>query len=455
MTLKTFNPATGKLLKEYPTFSASEIRSLLEDCRETQQAWSEVPVRERAGKLRQLSHRLQDRRAALAGMITAEMGKPAAEASAEVQKCSWVCDYYADNAAEFLAPRVAPSSARESRIHFRPLGVVLAIMPWNYPLWQVFRFAAPNLAAGNGAVLKHAENVTGCALEVERLFVESGIPEDLFRVLRASPKQVESVVRRAEVAAVTLTGGEDAGRKIARQAGSELKKTVLELGGSDAYILLRDAPVARAVDACVRSRLKNSGQSCIAAKRFVVVPEILEAFEESIVTRFEETPWGPPTDIRNEVGPLARADVRDELHEQVRQSIDDGARLLTGGTIPDREGYYYPPTVLTGVTPGMRVFDEETFGPVAAIVPAEDEHDAVELSNRSSYGLGGAIFTRDIAHGRDLAVSEIESGVVFINDQVDSDPRLPFGGVKDSGYGRELGEFGIREFVNVKTVAVA
>jgi succinate-semialdehyde dehydrogenase / glutarate-semialdehyde dehydrogenase len=382
------------------------------------------------------------------------MGKPLAGGRSEVEKCAWVCRYYADNAEAFLAPEPAPSDASRSFVAFLPLGPVLAVMPWNFPFWQVFRFAAPALMAGNAGLLKHAANVTGCALAIEQIFKDAGFPPPLFRALLVSSQRVAAVIAAPEVKAVTLTGSTPAGRAVASKAGEMLKKTVLELGGSDPYVVLEDADLEAAAETCVASRLINSGQSCIAAKRFIVAEPVRQRFEELFVEKMRARKMGDPLQPGVDVGPQARRDLRDDLHRQVEQSVKAGARLLLGGTVPAGPGAFYPPTVLGDVRKGMPAYDEETFGPVAAIIAAKDEADAVRLANDSVFGLGAAVFTRDVERGQRIAAEELEAGSCFVNSFVKSDPRLPFGGIKESGYGRELAVFGIREFVNIKTVYV-
>jgi succinate-semialdehyde dehydrogenase/glutarate-semialdehyde dehydrogenase len=381
------------------------------------------------------------------------MGKPLKQGAAEAEKCARVCDYYAENAEAYLAPDTIKTESSRSYVAFEPLGVVLAVMPWNFPLWQVYRFAAPALMAGNVGVLKHASNVPGCALVIEEIFAQAGFPEGAFRTLLIGNKQVQAVIEHTLVRAVTLTGSTAAGKTVAAQAAAVLKKTVLELGGSDPYVVLEDANLDHAVQTCVNSRLINSGQSCIAAKRFVVVEPVLAAFTDRFVALMKAKKVGDPLLEGTDVGPQARHDLRDDLHKQVLASVERGATLLLGGEVPPGKGAYYPPTVLADVKPGMPAYDEELFGPVAAIIGARDEQDAVRIANDTIFGLGAAVFTKDAKRGERIA-RELEAGATFVNSSVASDPRLPFGGIKESGYGRELGHYGIKEFVNVKTVCV-
>jgi succinate-semialdehyde dehydrogenase/glutarate-semialdehyde dehydrogenase len=383
-----------------------------------------------------------------------EMGKPVAQGRSEVDKCAWVCRYYVEHGAAFLAPEAVVSDAAKSYVTFQPLGTVLAVMPWNFPLWQVFRFAAPALMAGNAGLLKHSSNVSGCALAIEQILHAAGFPSPLFRTLLVGSARVGALVDAPQVAAVTLTGSTPAGRAVAARAGAALKKTVLELGGSDPYVILEDADLEAAAEACAASRLINGGQSCIAAKRFVVVEAVRARFEELLVERMRARRLGDPLDPAVDVGPQARHDLRDDLRRQVARSVELGARVRLGGEVPSGPGAFYPPTVLTGVTRGMPAHDEELFGPVAAVIAAQDEADALRKANDSPFGLGAAVFTRDRARGERLAAEELQAGSCFVNAFVRSDPRLPFGGIKESGYGRELSSFGIREFVNVKTVYV-
>jgi succinate-semialdehyde dehydrogenase/glutarate-semialdehyde dehydrogenase len=382
------------------------------------------------------------------------MGKPIRDGIAEIQKCAGGCDYFAENAERFLAPEPVATEARKSYVAFNPLGVVLAVMPWNFPFWQVFRFAAPGLMAGNAGVLKHASNVPGCALAIEQVFRKAGFPEHLFRTLLIGSKEVTAVIEHPLVRAVTLTGSGPAGRAVASKAGAMLKKTVLELGGSDPYLVLEDADLEHAAVLCTKGRLINMGQSCIAAKRFIVVDKVRSRFEELFVERMSAPKFGDPLSEQTELGPLARHDLRDALHDQVQRSVAVGARCLLGGKIPDGPGAYYPPTVLTDVDKGMPAYQEELFGPVAAVIPVKDEEEAIAVANDSVFGLGGAVLTGNRERGERIARERIESGSIFVNEAVRSDARLPFGGVKESGYGRELSNYGIKEFVNIKSVYI-
>lgn len=454
MTIVSINPATGDPIQTYDEMTAADVAGAITDAHQAWLRWRAVSFAERATLMRAAAARLRQRKVELARLMAVEMGKPLAQGVAEAEKCAWVCDYYAEHAEAHLAPDVIPTDAAKSYVVFEPLGVVLAIMPWNFPLWQVFRFAAPALMAGNVGVLKHASNVPGCALAIEAIFAEAGFPNGAFRTLLIGNAQVRAAIEHPLVRAVTLTGSTPAGKAVAAQAGAVLKTTVLELGGSDPYLVLDDADLEHAVTVCVNARLINGGQSCIAAKRFIVAEPVRAAFTERFVALMRAKRMGDPLADGTDVGPQARTDLRDGLHQQVRDSIDRGAMLLLGGTVPPGKGAYYPPTVLANVKPGMPAYDDELFGPVAAIIAAHDEADAIRIANDSPFGLGAAVFTRDTARGERVARA-LDAGSTFVNGPVVSDPRLPFGGVKASGYGRELGSYGIKEFVNVKTVVVS
>lgn len=447
----TINPATEEPLGDYPEISDSELQDRLEQAAATFAAWSRSPLHERRLRMRRLAELLREQQDQHARLITQEMGKPLAQATAEVAKCALACDYFADHAAGFLEPEVVGSQAAASYVRFDPLGPILAVMPWNFPYWQVFRFAAPALMAGNVGLLKHASNVSGSAVAIERLFAEAGFPGGAMTSLLVSAARVSDIIAHPSIAAVTLTGSEPAGRAVAATAGQHLKKTVLELGGSDPFIVLADAHLPEAARQAVQARLVNSGQSCIAAKRFIVEESVAAEFESLFVEHFRNLRVGDPLDPATQVGPLARADLLDDLDDQVRRSVQAGAECVLGGHRMDGRGYFYAPTVLRGVRPGMAAFDEETFGPVAALVRARNAEEAITLANRSRFGLGASLWTSNLERGQRWA-ERIEAGCVFLNAPVVSDPRLPFGGIKASGYGRELSRFGLREFVNIKSV---
>ena len=453
--LDVTNPTTGALIRQYPKMSELSALDILERVARSQAEWRETDFPYRAERTRVAADVLRGRSGEFAELMTLEMGKPIEQARSEVEKCAVGCEYYADHAERMLAPETANTDAARSYWTYRPLGIVLAVMPWNFPFWQVFRFAAPNLMAGNAGVLKHASNVPGCALAIEEVFREAGFPHDLFRTLLVDDSAVAGIIEDERVRAVTVTGSVAAGKAVAAKAGALAKKTVLELGGNDPYLVLADADLALASEICARSRLTNSGQSCIAAKRFVVVDAVHDEFVERFVAQMNEAKMGDPMRDDTDVGPLARADLRDALHDQVGRTVEAGARCVLGGEIPKRDGAWYPPTVLVDVSPGMPAYEEEMFGPVAAVIRAQDEEAAIRIANDTSFGLGAAIFTRDIERGEQIARDRLEAGSCFVNALVKSDPRLPFGGIKESGYGRELSDLGIREFVNAKTVWVA
>lgn len=443
--ITTIDPATAKPLREYAVHGPEEISRILAAARAGFRAWKEEPFSLRAALLTKLAALLRRDLEQLAALMQSEMGKRLEEGRAEVEKCATAAEYYAREGEKFLRGIPVPTEAASSFVCFEPLGTVLAIMPWNFPFWQAVRCLAPALMAGNTVVLKHASSVTGCSLALERLLQEASGRTDLFQSVLLKGGDVLPLIARSEISAVSFTGSTNAGREIAAAAGKALKKCVLELGGSDAYVVLADANIAMAAKVCAQSRLINAGQSCIAAKRFIVEQAVREEFERLFVAALQSA----------SLAPLARADLRDELHSQVERSVAGGARLLCGGKIPPGPGAFYPATVLTGVKPGNAAFEEETFGPVAAVIEAGDEKEAIQLANQSVFGLGAAVFTRDRAKGERIASQELAAGSCFVNALVKSDPRLPFGGTKESGYGRELSEFGIREFVNIKTVWVS
>ncbi|MHB8509097.1 MAG: NAD-dependent succinate-semialdehyde dehydrogenase [Candidatus Dormibacteria bacterium] len=447
------NPATGAEITSFPAMTKAEVDAAVEAADEAYRTWRRTSFASRNELMVRAAGMLRDRRHEYARLITTEMGKPITEALAEVDKCSLGCEYYAANAEGLLADQSRATNATESFVAFRPLGVILAIMPWNFPFWQVFRFAAPALMAGNAALLKHASNVTGCAVAIERLFQDVGFPTGIFQSLRIPGAEVASVLADERVAAVTLTGSSEVGATVAAMAGSLIKKQVLELGGADAFVVLEDADIDAAASTACRARFQNNGQSCICAKRFIVVDSVADAFVASLTRRVAQLVIGDPEEAVTQVGPLARADLVDTIADQVDRSVAAGAELVAGGVRIDSAGFFYAPTVLDRVTSEMAVFREETFGPVAAITRVQDESEALDAANDCQYGLGGAVWTADVERGKRFA-SAVESGSVFINGMTASDPRLPFGGVKRSGYGRELAEFGIREFVNIQTVWV-
>jgi len=454
MSIQSINPATGEVLETFSPTPAAELERIMAAAHAAFLEWRTTPFRERAAHMREAARVLRERRAEFARTMTLEMGKPIAQGEAEADKCAWACEYYAEHAEALLAEQPRETDASRSYVRFDPLGTVLAVMPWNFPFWQVFRFAAPALMAGNAGILKHASNVPRCALQIEEVFRQAGFPRGLFATVLLGGAAVGALIDDPRIVAVTLTGSDHAGSTVAEQAGRQLKKTVLELGGSDPFIVLADADLGVASKSAAEARLINSGQSCICAKRFIVVEAVADRFLERFKSELGSRRMGDPLDRDTQVGPQARVDLRDDLHKQVEESIKRGAKRLLGGEIPHGKGAFYPPTLLTAVDKGMPAFDEETFGPVAAVVRAKDEADAIRLANDSTFGLGASLWTRDRQRAEHLA-AQIEAGAVFVNGIVKSDPRLPFGGVKRSGYGRELAEYGIREFVNIKSVWIA
>ena len=450
--MKSINPATHEVIKEYELMDDKILDDIVHRAALAQDDWRKNSFDERASILRKVAKILKSNKSDYARLMAREMGKPLPQGESESEKCAWVCNYYTDNAEDFLSDEVIESDADKSYVTYNPLGTVLAIMPWNFPFWQLFRFGAPALMAGNAAILKHAPNVTGCALAIEDIMHKAGIPKDLFRTVIADVDQTQELITHRDIHAVTLTGSTRAGKAVASKAGSVLKKTVLELGGSDPYVILADADIENTAETCVTSRLINSGQSCIAAKRFIVVEDNYDEFLEAVIEKMKAKKIGDPFESVTDIGPMAREDLRDQLHDQVQLSVKRGANCVIGGEIPDNDGAFYPPTVLTDITNVMPAYDQELFGPVATVIKVRDEEEAIEVANDTNYGLGAAIFSEDIDHAEEIAANELQAGCCFINEFVKSDPRLPFGGIKNSGYGRELSHFGIKEFVNIKTV---
>ncbi len=449
------NPATGDIIKQYPLHTPDQVQKAIENAQTCYMKWRSVPVERRAAQLTKVSDVLLKNKDNYARLIATEMGKPFKESISEVEKCALAARYFAENAPAFLADKHVATEYKKSYVAFRPIGIVLGVMPWNFPFWQVLRYAFPTLAAGNVGLLKHASNVPGCALAIESIFREAGFPEHAFQSLLIPGSQVESVIADPRIAAVTLTGSTPAGKAVAAAAGKYLKKTVLELGGSDPYLVLADCDIEHAIKICGTSRLNNCGQSCVSAKRLIVVGDNKARFEQGLLDMFQKQVLGDPLDAKTTVGPMSRADLRDELHDQVERSIKAGAKCLIGGKNPGGKSAFYPPTILTDVKKGMAAYEEEFFGPVAIVIPAKDEEEALKIANDTPFGLGGAVFSKDLVRAEQIARDRVESGLCFVNMMVRSDPRLPFGGVKESGYGRELSSFGLHEFVNIKTVIVA
>ena len=454
MPIASINPATGETLKTFESLTKAQIEEKLQRAHDTFSVYRESSFTERTTMMLRAAEILDQDKSELARIMTLEMGKPIKGAIGEVEKCAWVCRYYAENAQQHLADMVIETDAARSYVKFQPLGPVLAVMPWNFPFWQVFRFAAPALMAGNVGLLKHASNVPQCALAIENLFSRAGFPEGSFQTLLIGSDTVESVLRDRRVAAATLTGSEPAGRSVAAIAGGEIKKTVLELGGSDPFLVMPSANLDQAVTTAVKARTINNGQSCIAAKRFIVSTVVYNDFERRFVEQMKALKVGDPLEESTEIGPLATGQILKDVDQQVQTSLAAGAIILTGGKRVDRPGNFYEPTVLTNIPKGSPAYSEEIFGPVALLFRVNDVDEAIELANATTFGLGASAWTSDEAE-RDRFINGLEAGCVFINSMVASDPRLPFGGIKNSGYGRELAEFGIREFVNIKTVSIS
>jgi succinate-semialdehyde dehydrogenase/glutarate-semialdehyde dehydrogenase len=451
---ETEDPATGESGRTYKGHTRDEARAIAIAVREAFQGWRRRPVSQRSQHMKAAAATLRRRKEEFAALMTAEMGKTHTEGLAEIEKCAFNCDSFAERAEHFLARQPVDMGGPKTFVTFNPLGPVLAIMPWNFPFWQVFRFAAPSLMAGNTAVLKHASNVPGCALAIEDVFRDAGFPENIFRTLLIPSRDVEALIDDPAIAAVTLTGSVPAGQSVAAAAGRNLKKAVLELGGSDAYLILEDADIARAAEVATAARMVNGGQSCIAGKRFIVVASVKDAFEKAFAAKMQAIQMGDPRDPATKLGPLQSVKARDAIHAQVQESVAKGARVLCGASVPNKPGAWYPATVLTDVRPGQPAHDEEVFGPVAAIIEARDEEDAIRIANDSPFGLGSGVITSNLERGERIAAEWLEAGMSFVNENVRSDPRIPFGGVKHSGYGRECSHFGIHEFVNIKSVLV-
>lgn len=452
--MKSINPTTGEVIELYKDHSWIEIDERIRQSQSAFQTWRRFPYEERAVRVSAVTKVLKKERTSLARLMATEMGKPLKQGEGEIDKCIWLCEVFARQAGNYLSDRIVPTDAQKSFVHFEPLGVVLAVMPWNFPFWQVFRCAVPILLAGNTIILKHASNVSGSALMIESVFNQAGFPPGSLNAVLTGSENVGKIIEHECIQAVTVTGSVQAGKAIAAKSGEMLKKTVLELGGSDPYIVLEDAHLEEAAETCVASRLINAGQSCVSAKRFIVVESVFERFAQMFVEKMSGQRMGPPLEEGTTLGPLARHDLRDQLHEQVAASVKVGAKVLLGGAIPAGPGAFYPATVLSNVTPGMPAYHEELFGPVASLISVKDEQEAIHVANDTNFGLGAAVFTRDIKRGERIAAEELQAGCCFVNDFVKSDPRLPFGGIRHSGYGRELSIFGIREFVNIKTVYI-
>ncbi len=453
-TIKSINPANGELLEEYPNWGMAEIKPVIQRADRAFENWQQLSFKQRGEYFIRLAALLTQRKAQYARIMAKEMGKPVSQGEMEIEKCALVCEYYAQNTARYLQDRAVATEHSESFICFKPLGVIFMIMPWNFPFWQVFRGAAPIMMSGNTLVLKHASNVFGCALAIEQLFKDAGFPDAAFNTLLTGAASSAAIIAQPEVRAVTLTGSERAGQQVAMEAGRNLKKSVLELGGSDPYIVLEDADIDAAVASCGASRMLNGGQVCIAAKRFIVVDAVYQEFEAKILALMNTYALGEPLDYASSFGPMAKISLRDTLHQQVLRSVEEGAEIKLGGYIPEQPGAWYPATVLTSIKPEMTAFIEEIFGPVSVLIRVSNEQEAIALANQTDYGLGAAVFTQDPDKGRQIARDGINAGTCVVNGFVKSDPRLPFGGIKKSGYGREIGEFGLYEFVNIKTIVV-
>ena len=454
MIIQTINPATEEIINTYSLFDITKINNLIDAAHDSYKSWQKESINTRKTLMLNLIKLLKERKGQYVQIMSTEMGKPIHEGVAEIDKCIYVCEYFASNAEDFLKPKIYNLENKRSTVCYQPLGVVFAIMPWNFPFWQVFRFAAPTIMAGNAAILKHAPITTGSGIAIAELFKDAGFPPNLFQHFILDNELASYVISHEKISAVTLTGSEQAGSAVAAAAGKYLKKSVLELGGNDPYIILKDADLTKAAVSIVSSRLNNCGQVCIAAKRIIAVNEVIDELTKKIIKLSNNYKIGNPLDLNTTIGPMARDDLRIKLHDQVLSSIANGAKLLKGGKIPKGRGFYYPITILANVSPGMQAFDDELFGPVFSIINAKNEDDAIKLANQSRYGLGASIFTKDALRGEQIAINDIEVGTCYVNGMVASDPNLPFGGIKCSGFGRELSREGILEFINIKTISV-
>jgi succinate-semialdehyde dehydrogenase/glutarate-semialdehyde dehydrogenase len=454
-TIITTNPATEEKINEFNYFSNKELENSIDDCQEAFLKWRHEPIEKRAKIIKAIGKELSKNKEKLAKLMTQEMGKLFSQSETEVDLCAGICDYTAENGSENLKSEERTlSNGNKGTIAYSPIGIIYGIQPWNYPSYQVMRYAIVNLMAGNGVLLKHAANVTGTGQLLEKIFVDAGLPKGLFKALIITHDQSDDVIKNKNVRGVTLTGSSGAGRKVGQKATAELKKVVLELGSNDAYIVLEDADIETAIEQSVRGRIYNNGETCIAAKRFIVVDKVYDKFKEGFVKAMKDVKVGDPTKEETDMGPIARKDLRETLHEQVEKSVEKGAEILCGGKMPDGKGYYYPVTVLGNVTSGQPAYDDELFGPVASLIKAKDEDDAMRIANDSKFGLGGGIFSKNEKRAKELAQNHFDTGMIFINTFGIADPTMPFGGVKDSGFGREHGGFGIKEFVNVKAIVI-
>ena len=447
------NPSNDKIIKSYPQISDQELNDKINKSFNSQISWKETSIKSRLDRVRDLSEVLMDKKREYSVLMAEEMGKPIKQGEAEIEKCMFLCKYFIQNTESYLQDKIVQIDGQKSFVSIQPIGLVLGIMPWNFPFWQVFRFAIPSVIVGNGAILKHASNVQGCGLAMEASFLEAGFPDNLFQNISISGKRVSQLIQNSKISGVTITGSTPAGQSVAQAAGLALKKTVLELGGSDPYVILEDADIAKSIQSCINGRILNTGQSCISAKRLIVVEKIYDEFLNGIQNELTKKIMGDPNDDVD-IGPMVSVDARDDIHEQVQKSINEGAKLILGGYIPDISGAFYPITLLSEIKPGMTAFDEEIFGPVFSVIKADNEIHALELANQTSFGLGSAVFTQDLKKGEEIAKTKLNAGLCFVNDFVKSDPRLPFGGIKESGYGRELSIYGLMEFVNIKTVVI-